>query len=140
MTANRWQLVISTPKPARAARFWCHALSYAPQPPPHGYVDWDHYSDANGISLRHGTDIDAAIDPTGRAPRLLFIRDNPDQRGAISLEILTATTTHPATLDAIVQHASELAHAGATHHTTVTDHEHPWAQLRDPDGHPFRII
>ncbi len=34
---RRWQLVITTSEPARAARFWRHALGYVAPPPPAGY-------------------------------------------------------------------------------------------------------
>ncbi len=140
MTVDRWQLVMTTPDPARAARFWCLALNYTPQPPPDRYADWDHYAAANGMDLRHGSDIDSAVDPTRRSPRVLFDRDDPGTRGAISIEIVTGTSTRPATVDTIAGRVAELASAGAIRPTTTADRDDPWAQLHDPDGHPFRII
>lgn len=134
----RWQLVVTTPQPARAARFWQQALGYAPQPPPIGFPTWDHYAAANGIDLAHGADIDAAIDPSGAGPRLLFVRDDPAERGRLSIEILTGNSSPG--VAAVRGRVVELVDAGARHLHTVDDDDHPWAQLLEPDRNPFRLI
>lgn len=139
MTTHRWQLVITTTDPTRSARFWRHALGYIPQPPPHGYPDWDAYADAQSIALRHGTDIDAAIDPAGRTPRLLFVRDDPAVRGNLSIEILTGTAA-PASGRDVRSIADDLVASGADLVSATDDAGHRWAQLRSPDGHAFRIM
>lgn len=136
-----WQLVVTTEDPARAARFWRAALGYVAQPPPPGHRSWDDYALAAGIGLVHGRDIDAAIDPTHRRPRLLFVRDDATSRGTISLELLTRGgpegATHRLDLDA---RALRLAERGATLSRTVVDGSHVWVELRDPDGRPFRLL
>jgi hypothetical protein len=139
MTSRRWQLVFATDEPTRTARFWRRALGYVPQPPPDGYSGWDAYAAANAIDLRHGTDIDAAVDPTGAAPRLLFVRDNPALRGSISIEILTGNADTSPSRHGLETACADLASAGARLVSAEWHDNHPWAQLRSPDDHPFRI-
>lgn len=137
---RRWQLVITTSDPARAAQFWRHALGYVAQPPPTDYPTWDDYAADHGIDLAQGTDVEVAIDPTGAAPRIMFVRDDPTSRGPISIEILTVDSAAKATSQSIRTEADGLRSAGATHLRTVEDQNHPWAQLLDPDDNPFRIL
>lgn len=138
-TAPRWQLVITTDRPAQTARFWCRALGYVPQPPPDGHSSWDDYAAANGIDLQQGADIDAAIDPRGVGPRLLFVRDDPTQRGAISIEILTGTAEARPSRQQLELALADLEDAGARLVDADWHDDHPWLQLLSPDAHPFRL-
>lgn len=136
-----WQLVLTTDDPGRAARFWRAALGYVSQPPPSGHRSWDEYARAAGIDLVHGRDVDAAIDPTRRRPRLLFVRDDPMHRGGISIELLTHPDTPPdGTGRGLDAHARWLVGHGATRTRTVDDGHHAWVELRDPDDRPFRLL
>lgn len=137
-SARRWQVVITTEHPARTARFWCRALGYVPQPPPDGHATWDAYAEANGMTLRHGTDIDAAVDPAGVGPRLLFVRDDPAVRGSISIEVLTGADGPDR--DALDRVRADLVAEGARVVHVDSHDDHPWAQLLSPDNHPLRLI
>lgn len=137
-----WQLVVTTRDPERAACFWRAVLGYVPQPPPVGHPNWDAYARATGIDLVHGRDIDAAIDPSRRRPRLLFVRDDPAVRGAISIEV-PGTQPSPARDGSITDleaRARRLVELGATWDRTVVDGSHAWIELRDPDERPFRLL
>ena len=137
--APRWQLVITTDRPAQTVRFWCRALGYVPQPPPEGHSSWDDYAAANGIDLQQGADIDAAIDPGGVGPRLVFVRDDPTRRGAISIEILTGTAEAGPNRHQLELALADLEEAGARLVDTDWHDDNPWLQLLSPDAHLFRL-
>ena len=56
------------------AEFWAGALDYVLQPPPPGFETWDEFADSVGIPPERRNDINAAVDPAGAGPRLLFER------------------------------------------------------------------
>lgn len=138
--ARRWQLVFTTSQPGRTAAFWCQALGYIPQPPPDGFDTWDEYADEHGMALRQGIDIDAAIDPSGAGPRLLFVRDDATVRGQLSIEILTGTTANGPIRAELERTCAELHAAGAHMVSADWNDDDPWVQLRSPDDHPFRVL
>ena len=90
------------------------------------------------MDLHQGDDIDAAIDPNGVGPRLLFVRDDPGQRGPISIEILTGTGGPDRV--ALERVCAELEAEGARVVDADRHDDHPWAQLLSPDDHPLRLI
>lgn len=139
MSTQRWQVVVTTDHPTRSAKFWCRALGYVPQPPPAGHTSWDEYAVANGIELRHGSDIDAAVDPRGNGPRLLFVRDDSTARGPISIEILTGDSDEGPSRHELERVCADLELAGAQLVNADWHDDHPWLQLLSPDAHPFRL-
>ena len=131
------QIVFQTRNPSRLADFWRHALRYVREPPPDGYATWDDFAKQAGVDLTDAN-VDAAVDPFGCGPRLLFERvENPTIGNAVHLDINVATRAQ-AVDDARVTIDVEVANRrGGTNHimtvttTTLTIDEWPkWRSLR----------
>jgi hypothetical protein len=66
------QVAFDCADPVRVGRFWCEVLGYDAVPPPEGFASWDDY--ARMLTPDDPDAWFAAVDPTGKGPRLYFQR------------------------------------------------------------------
>lgn len=68
------QITFDCAQPGALAAFWAEVLGYVVQPPPEGFDSWDAFLDHHGVPPEERDSRSAAVDPTGRGPRLFFQR------------------------------------------------------------------
>jgi hypothetical protein len=66
------QVTFDCADPGALAAFWAEVLGYVVQPPPEGFDSWDAFLDQYDVPAENRNDRSAAVDPTGRGPRLFF--------------------------------------------------------------------
>ena len=64
------QVTVDCADPRALSIFWCAVLGYQFPPPPPGFDNWDAFAETLPPDLRNSAS--AAVDPTGRGPRLFF--------------------------------------------------------------------
>lgn len=144
--AHSIQIVIACDDPARLAEFWAGALGYVPQPPPDGFDSWDDFADAVGIPENQRNDINAAVDPKGRGPRLLFERWDggaPNQRVHIDVNAvggLGVELSDDERRDRLAQERDRLEALGATYRREAAGMAGEiWIEMHDPEGNWFCV-
>ena len=142
--AHSVQIVVACEDPARLAEFWSAALGYVPQPPPSGYDTWDEFADAVGIPEEKRKDLDAAIDPDGVGPRLLFERwdgGEANKRVHIDVNVLVDEALTGEEREARLSRERERLEAlGATLHRMASGMAgETWLEMHDPEGNWFCV-
>ncbi len=111
------QVTFDCADPAGLAEFWCAALGYQVQPPPPGFDTWDAALDAWGIPPEARNDRSAAVDPSGRGPRLFFqkVPEGKQAKNRVHLDVRAAPgLTGDARMAALEAEAERLVSHGAT--------------------------
>ena len=128
--ASIGNITFAADDPGRLAEFWAAAIGYEVQEAPPGLLE---AIEAEGGDLNAAA---AAVDPTGRGPRLFFKklpRSSPEQLPIhLDLEANDREST--------VERLTEL---GATVVETKTETTGPytetWTVMRDPEGNGFCV-
>ncbi len=128
-----FQVSFDAVHPGALLRFWCEVLGYEMEP----------LSDAARAELQAmGVDPDrsdgmfaAAVDPTGRRPRLLAQRvpEGKTAKNRVHLDVRVGGR------DAVGPEVDRLVALGATYHGTFDEHGSYWAVLKDPEGNEFCV-
>ena len=134
-----FQVTFDCTDPRRQARFWAHVLGYVPQSPPPGYASWSDYAVSIGMSASALDDVAAIVDPTGVAPRLLFLavpeRKSAKNRVHLDINVPVPAGVSPEHRQSIVRaKAAALVNAGATFVAERSDEISWWVTLLDPEG------
>lgn len=142
--AHSVQIVVACDDPPRLAGFWSAALGYVRQPPPSGYETWDEFADAVGIPEERRNDIDAAVDPDGVGPRLLFERwdgGEPNKRVHIDVNVMAGEDlTVDERLSRLSEERTRLEALGATFHRMASGMAgETWLEMFDPEGNWFCV-
>ena len=133
MASRIGNVTFSCDDPAALAGFWAAALGYLVQEAPPDFMEaWiAEGRDPNGAS--------AAVDPSGKGPRLFFqkMRKRPEVEGTsipIHLDLITGDRE---------AEVARLEGLGATVVETVTRKTGEWAEtwtvMRDPEGNGFCV-
>lgn len=126
------------------AEFWAAVLGYVAQPPPEGFDTWDEFADSVGIPEESRNDLDAAVDPAGKGPRLLFERwdaGEPTKRVHIDVNVVANSELGPDQLqDRFDRERSRLEALGATYHRMATGMAgEKWMEMFDIEGNWFCV-
>jgi hypothetical protein len=137
-----FQVTFDCADPGRQARFWALALGYVPQSPPPGFASWSDYAVSIGLPASGLDDVAAIVDPTGIAPRLLFLavpeRKSAKNRVHLDINVPTSDGVSPEQRQSIVRaKATTLMSAGATFVAERSDDVSWWVTLLDPEGNEF---
>jgi Glyoxalase-like domain len=137
-----FQVTFDCAEPRRQARFWAQVLGYVPQSPPPGFASWPDYALSIGIPASGLDDVAAIVDPTGVAPRLLFLavpeRKSAKNRVHLDINVPAPDGTTPEQRQSIVRaKATSLVNAGATFVAERSDQISWWVTLLDPEGNEF---
>jgi hypothetical protein len=149
MTSSRLSITIDCRDPKALVAFWCAALGYVPEPPPHGHVSWLAYWQAMGIphDELQGIDdstCDSIVDPLGTGPRIWFqvvpevkVRKNrvhldidvtDGRRGDVASRRETVDRAAVRLMTVGAQHVATHAPEGADYYAVV---------MADPEGNEF---
>jgi catechol 2,3-dioxygenase-like lactoylglutathione lyase family enzyme len=129
-----FQITIECADADRMAAFWAVALGYEFEAPPLGYLSWNDFLRANQLGLSHGGSLRAIVDPTGRGPRVLFVR--PGTRPApakLHLDVRTLSE------DARRAKVDDLLAAGGNKLRRVDERGDWWMVMSDPEGNEFCV-
>jgi catechol 2,3-dioxygenase-like lactoylglutathione lyase family enzyme len=136
------QVTFDCADPAGLMTFWCAVLGYRLEPPPPGFESWDAALDAWGVPSEARNDRSAAVDPSGRGPRLFFQRvpEGKQAKNRVHLDVRAAPgLTGAERVAALEAKASELVALGAEVVLRVEpgrlDAGH--VVMRDPEGNEF---
>ena len=134
--ATPFQITFDCDDAAAMARFWSTALDYVEEPPPAGYLSWQDFLRASGITVPPPGSIGAICDPDRIGPRILFMRvpERKSVKNRIHLDIRAGRTDGEK--DAKI---AELAAAGATEVRRVDEHDQWWMVMVDPEGNEFCV-
>ena len=137
-----FQVTFDCADPRRQARFWAQVLGYVPQSPPAGFASWPDYALSMGMSASALDDVAAIVDPTGLAPRLLFLavpeRKSAKNRVHLDINVAAPDGTSLEQRQLIVRaKATALVNAGATFVAERADEISWWVTLLDPEGNEF---
>lgn len=133
-------VTIDCRNPEKLAIFWRELLGYVDRPVPSGYRSWEHYDRTHGVPEGELDAGSAAIDPTGRGPRLFFQRvPEPKQaKNRIHLDLhVSAGRDGPAAIAAIRTAVRQAERLGATVIRTNLDDDDYFVVLVDPEGNEF---
>ncbi len=134
--ATPFQITVDCVDADAMSRFWSTALGYVTEPPPAGYLSWDHLLRANGIAVPPAGSIGAIVDPNDIGPRILFIRV-PEPKVAtnrVHLDIRAGVADDDK--DAKI---AELTAAGASAIRRVDENGSWWMVMADPEGNEFCV-
>lgn len=117
-------------------RFWSAALGYVEEPPPAGYLSWEDFLRANGVTVPPPGSIGALVDPDGVGPRILFMRVPEPKvvKNRVHLDIRAGRSDEDKTAK-----IAELVAAGATEIRRVDEHGQWWMVMADPEGNEFCV-
>jgi len=137
-----FQVTFDCADPRRQAEFWAEALGFVPQPPPPGFATWSDYAVSIGMAASWLDEVAAVVDPTGVAPRLLFLAvpegKSAKNRVHLDINVPAAEGISPEQRQLIVRaKAAALVNAGATVVAERSDQISWWMTLRDPEGNEF---
>jgi hypothetical protein len=137
-----FQVTFDCADPRRQARFWAQVLGYVPQSPPPGFASWSDYAVSIGLPASGLDDVAAIVDPTGVAPRLLFLavpeRKSAKNRVHLDINVPVPAGVSPEQRQSIVRaRATALVNAGAIFVAERSDEISWWVTLLDPEGNEF---
>ena len=137
-----FQVTFDCADPRRQARFWAQVLGYVPQAPPPGFASWPDYAVSIGMPPSGLADVAAIVDPSGVAPRLLFLAvpegKSAKNRVHLDVNVPVADGASPEQRQAVVRaKAGALIDAGATFVAERSDEISWWITLQDPEGNEF---
>jgi Glyoxalase-like domain len=117
-------------------------LGYVPQSPPPGFASWSDYAVSIGLPASGLDDVAAIVDPTGVAPRLLFLavpeRKSAKNRVHLDINVPAPDDISPEQRQSIVRaKATTLMSAGAAFVAERSDDISWWVTLLDPEGNEF---
>jgi hypothetical protein len=134
--ATPFQITIDCADATRMTAFWAVALGYVEEPPPAGYLSWEDFLRANGITVPPAGSIGAIVDPDGVGPRLLFMRvpEPKSVKNRVHLDLRAGRSD-----DAKAAKVAELLAAGAATIRRVEEHGQWWMVMTDPEGNEFCV-
>ena len=112
------------------------ALGYVEEPPPAGYLSWEDFLRASGVTIPPTGSIGAIVDPEGVGPRVLFLRvpERKVVKNRVHLDLRAGRSD-----DAKSAKIAELVAAGARSVRRVEEHGQWWMVMADPEGNEFCV-
>jgi hypothetical protein len=134
--ATPFQITVDCHDADLMCAFWCTALGYVVEPPPAGYLSWEDFLRANGITVPPPGSIGAIVDPDSVGPRVLFLRvpEAKSVKNRVHLDIRVGRDD-----GAKRAKVDELIGAGATEVRRVDEHGQSWMVMTDPEGNEFCV-
>jgi hypothetical protein len=145
MTTN-WTLTVDCARPRQLAEFWALALGYETSPPPPGFATVEEWLASLGVPEEEWDDGAYLSDPTGRLPRLSFLKvpEPKVAKNRLHLDVQAGggrdtpvDTRWPRVLEA----ADRLTAAGATvvkQYDVNGEPDH--LLMTDPEGNEFCLL
>jgi Glyoxalase-like domain len=136
------QVTFDCADPGAQAEFWCAALGYQVQPPPPGFDTWDAALEAWGVPPEARNDRSAAVDPSGRGPRLFFqkVPEGKQAKNRVHLDVRAAVGLAGADRSAAHEaKAEELVALGArvVRRVPASELDGGYIVMQDPEGNEF---
>lgn len=134
--ATAFQVTVDCEDAERMCHFWSTALGYVHEPPPAGYLSWDDFLRANGVTVPPPGSIGAIVDPDNVGPRLLFVRvpEKKVVKNRVHLDLRAGRSD-----EAREAKIAELTAAGATEIRRVDENGQWWMVMADPEGNEFCV-
>jgi hypothetical protein len=134
--ATPFQITFDCDDAAAMVGFWSAALGYVEEPPPAGYLSWEDFLRANGITVPPPGSIGAICDPDQSGPRILFLRvpETKTVKNRVHLDIRAGRSD-----DEKNAKIAELTAAGATEVRRVDENGQWWMVMADPEGNEFCV-
>lgn len=134
--ATPFQITIDCVDAQRMTAFWSVALDYVEEPPPAGYLSWEDFLRASGVSIPPSGSIGAIVDPDGVGPRVLFLRvpEAKSVKNRVHLDLRAGRSD-----DAKTAKVAELVAAGARTVRRVEEPGQWWVVMADPEGNEFCV-
>lgn len=134
--ATAFQVTVDCEDAERMCHFWSTALGYVHEPPPAGYLSWDDFLRANGVTVPPPGSIGAIVDPDNVGPRLLFVRvpEKKVMKNRVHLDLRAGRSD-----EAREAKIAELTAAGATEIRRVDENGQWWMVMADPEGNEFCV-
>lgn len=134
--AAPFQITFDCVDARRMAAFWAVALGYVEEPPPAGYLSWEDFLRAGGITIPPAGSIGAIVDPDGVGPRILFLRvpERKVVKNRVHLDLRAGPSDEARTTK-----IAELVAAGATEIRRLDEHGQWWMVMADPEGNEFCV-
>jgi hypothetical protein len=134
--ATPFQITVDCRDADLMCSFWCTALGYVVEPPPAGYLSWEDFLRANGVTVPPPGSIGAIVDPDAVGPRILFLRvpEAKSVKNRVHLDLRAGR-------DDAAKRAKvdDLIAAGATEVRRVDEQGQWWMVMTDPEGNEFCV-